>query len=96
VDDALLQATIEEELLVKLRIALTACRAENLTLSRDKVCWEQEISFAGYIIRDKGVFPDPKRTLRMASVHKFPAKSNMPPGSFLALVPEAAPSSFRG
>jgi hypothetical protein len=39
VNNALLQAPTEEELLVKLCIALTACRAGNLTLSREKVCW---------------------------------------------------------
>jgi hypothetical protein len=39
VDNTLLQAPTEEELLVKLRIALTACRAGHLTLSREKVCW---------------------------------------------------------
>jgi hypothetical protein len=33
VHDALLQAPTEEELLVKLRIALASCRAGNLTLS---------------------------------------------------------------
>jgi hypothetical protein len=59
VDDALLQALTEKELLVKLRIALTSCREGNLTLSREKVCWRQEISLTGYIIGDKGVFPDP-------------------------------------
>jgi hypothetical protein len=59
VNDALLQAPTEKELLVKLHIALTTRRAGNLTLSREKVCWGQEISFAGYIIGDKGVFPDP-------------------------------------
>jgi hypothetical protein len=53
VDDALLQAPTEEELLVKLCIALASCREGNLTLSREKVCWGQEISFAGYIIGDK-------------------------------------------
>jgi hypothetical protein len=74
VDNALLQAATEEELLVKLRIALTACRAGNLTLSRDKVCWGQEISFAGYIIGDKGVFPDPKRTVAIA---KFPVPPDL-------------------
>jgi hypothetical protein len=58
-DDALLQAPSEEELLVKFRIVLTSCREGNLTLSREKVCWGQEISFAGYIIGDKGVFTDP-------------------------------------
>jgi hypothetical protein len=60
VDDVLLQAATEEELLVKLRIVLTACRTGNLTLSQEKVCWGQEISFAGYIIGDKRVFPEPK------------------------------------
>jgi hypothetical protein len=58
-DVALLKAPTEEELLLKLRIALTSCREGNLTLSREKECWGQEISFAGYIIGDKGVFPDP-------------------------------------
>jgi hypothetical protein len=57
-----------------LRIALNACRTGNLTLSRDKVCWGQEISFAGYIIRDKEVFPDPKRTLAIA---KFPVPTDL-------------------
>jgi hypothetical protein len=38
VDDALQQAPTEEELLVKLRIALTACKTGNVTLSQEKVC----------------------------------------------------------
>jgi hypothetical protein len=74
VDDALLQAATEEELLVKLHIVLTDCRAGNLTLSRDKVCWGQEISFAGYIIVDKGFFPDPKRTMAIAN---FPVPTDL-------------------
>jgi hypothetical protein len=74
VDAALLQAPTEEELLVKLRIALNACRAGNLTLSRDKICWGQEISFARYVIGDKGFFPDPKRTLGIA---KFPVLTDL-------------------
>jgi hypothetical protein len=74
VDDALLQAPTEEELLVKLCIALTACRAGNFTLSREKVFWGQEISFAGYIIGDKGVFPDPKRTMSIAN---FPVPTDL-------------------
>jgi hypothetical protein len=59
VDDALLQAPTEKKLSVKLLMALTSCREGNLTLSREKVFREQEISFAGYVIGDKGVFPDP-------------------------------------
>jgi hypothetical protein len=74
VDDALLQAPTEKELLVKLRMALTSCREGNLTLSREKVCWGQEISFAGYVIGDKGVFPGPKRTMAIA---KFPVPTDL-------------------
>jgi hypothetical protein len=74
VDDALLQAPTEKELLVKLCIALTACQEGNLTLSREKVCWGQEMSFAGYVIGDKGVFPDPKRTMAIA---KFPVPTDL-------------------
>jgi hypothetical protein len=39
VDDSLLQAETEEELLSILRIALVACRKGNLTLSKDKIKW---------------------------------------------------------
>jgi hypothetical protein len=53
---------------------LTACREGNLTLSQDKVCWGQEISFAGYVIGDKGVFPDPKRTM---AIDNFPVPTDL-------------------
>jgi hypothetical protein len=74
VDDALLQAPTEKELLVKIHIALTACQEGNLTLSGEKVCWGQKISFAGYVIGDKGVFPDPMRTMAIA---KFPVPTDL-------------------
>jgi hypothetical protein len=60
--------------LIKLPIALTACNAGNLTLSREKVCWGQEMSFADYIIGDKGVFPNPKRTMAIAN---FPVPTDL-------------------
>ncbi len=74
VDDALLQAPTEKELIKKLRIALSACREGNLTLSRDKVSWGKEISFAGYIIGEKGVFPDPQRTM---AISNFPVPTDL-------------------
>jgi hypothetical protein len=84
VDDALLQAPTEKKLLVKLRMALTSCQEGNLTLSREKVCWGQKISFAGYVIGDKRVFPDPKRTMAIA---KFPVPTDLTPlRGFLGLV----------
>jgi hypothetical protein len=63
---------------------LASCRAGNLIISQEKVCWGQEINFAGYIIGDKGVFPDPKRTMAIAN---FPVPTDLTNLSgFLGLV----------
>jgi hypothetical protein len=70
VDDSLLQAETEEKLLIILQIALEACRKGNLTLSKDKIKWGQKIGFAGYIISNTGVYPDPARTL---AIRQFPS-----------------------
>jgi hypothetical protein len=74
VDDSLLQAETEEDLLSILRIALVACRKGNLTLSKDKIKWGQKIGFAGYIISNTGVYPDPARTL---AIRQFPVPKDL-------------------
>ena len=61
VDDALLQAPTKQAVLQKFRIALNCCRQHNLTLSRSKLHLGKEIGFAGYLIGEDGVKPDPKR-----------------------------------
>ena len=61
VDDALLQAPSFLILLDKLKIALDCCRRHNLTLSRSKLQLGTEIEFAGYLLGQGGVKPDPKR-----------------------------------
>jgi hypothetical protein len=74
VDNFLLQAETEDELLSILPIALVACRKGNLTLSRDKIKWGQKIGFAGYIISNKGVYPNPARTL---AIRQFPVPKDL-------------------
>ena len=74
VDDALLQADTEEELFANFRLACVAARAANLTLSRPKLVYGNRIEYAGYIISDKGVCPDPKR---LAAVADFPRPTDL-------------------
>jgi hypothetical protein len=74
VDHALLQAPTKEALQSHLRIALTACRAGNLTLNREKLLMGTSIPFAGYTISNGGVLPDPKRLLAVA---EFPVTKDI-------------------
>jgi hypothetical protein len=74
VDDLLLQAETEDELLSILHIALVACRKGNLTLSKDKIKWVQKIGFAGYITSNTGVYPDPACTL---AIRQFPVPKDL-------------------
>jgi len=84
VDDALLQAETLEELCANFRLACTAARKHNLTLSRPKLCYGPKIHFAGYIISDQGVQPDPTR---LAAVSEFPAPTDLTSlRAFLGLV----------
>jgi hypothetical protein len=74
VDDSLLQAETEEDLLSILRIALVACFKVNLTLSKDKIKCGQKIGFAGYIISSTGVYPNPARAL---AICQFPVPKDL-------------------
>lgn len=84
VDDALLQAPTKQELLRNFKITLQCCRRHNLTLARRKVKMGQEISFAGYIISDGGVKPDPKRVVALTQFKR--PKDVTEVRSFLGLV----------
>jgi hypothetical protein len=74
IDDSILQAETEDELLSILRIALVACQKGNLMLSKDKIKWGQKIGFAGYIISNTGVYPNPARTL---AIRQFPVPKDL-------------------
>jgi hypothetical protein len=93
VDYWLLQVETEGELLSILRIALVACRKGNLTLSKDKIKWGQKIGFAGYIMSNTLLYPDPARTHFSDSPISHPKRSifikrfsraSKPIGTFLA------------
>lgn len=73
VDDCLLQAETETELLRRFRIALTCARTGKLTLSKPKVSMGSEIEYAGYIFSSLGIRPDPKR---LAAIKDFPAPTD--------------------
>ena len=69
VDDTLIQAPSKPLALQRLRKLFLACREGNLTLARAKLMMGQELPFAGYIIGEKGVKPDPRRT---SAISHFP------------------------
>lgn len=69
VDDALLQAATYDELMRKFELMLQCCRKGNLTLSKSKIEIGTKINFAGYIISDTGVEPDPNR---LKAISEFP------------------------
>ena len=84
VDDGLLQAPTQKDLLISFRQILECCRKSNLTLSRPKLRMGQSVSFAGYELTKDGVKPDNKRT---DAIRKFPAPTNITElRSFLGLV----------
>ena len=74
VDDGLLQAPTQRDLLVAFRQVLECCRKSNLTLSRPKLQMGHSVEFAGYEITKDGVKPDPKRT---DGISKFPVPTNI-------------------
>ena len=84
VDDGLLQAPTERDLLEKFELVLECCRKSSLTLSRKKLEMGQSVTFAGHIISSDGVKPEPRRT---DAIRKFPRPTNVSEmRSFLGLV----------
>ena len=67
VDDVLLQAATEEELYKKLEEVVKRCAEWNITLSSKKIQMGSSVKFAGFIVTDKGVLPDPARLSALAS-----------------------------
>ena len=84
VDDGLLQASTEQDLLVQFKLVLECCRKSNLTLSKSKLQMGRSVVFAGHTISDKGVQPEPRRT---EAIKHFPRPTNVSElRSFLGLV----------
>ena len=61
VDDTIIWADNEEDLVIRTRTVLEQCKANNITISRKKFEMGKEIEFAGHIISDSGIKPDEKK-----------------------------------
>jgi hypothetical protein len=62
VDDTLVQAPTTESLYERAREVLRRCREHGITISLKKLQAGKEISFAGYLVGQDGIKPDPERT----------------------------------
>jgi|GEM_PF-2645699 len=69
VDDVLIWASTPQELIQRAETIAERCRDMNIVLSKKKLCFGTSMSFAGYIVSDKGVGPDPAR---VEALKKFP------------------------
>ena len=58
VDDILIWAETEEELMERTRIILNRCKEHNITISRKKLELGTELGFAGHIVSHNGIRPD--------------------------------------
>jgi hypothetical protein len=69
VDDCLVQAKDEEDLVPKLRIFFEAARQGNMKFSRKKLQLGSQVEFGGYLITKKGMVPLPKK---VAAIINYP------------------------
>ena len=73
VDDILVWASTPSELESRLTSILQRCEKLHVTLSLSKFHIDNTLKFAGCVISDKGVFPDPDR---ISALPKFPVPSD--------------------
>ena len=74
VDDTLIWAATEEELLERTRIVLQRCKENNITISLKQLEMGSEIKFAGHIVSSKGIRPDENK---FAATQQFPTPRNI-------------------
>ena len=74
VDDTLIWAETETELLDRARIFLTHCKENNITISQKKLELSNRIKFAGHIISDECFRPDNEK---YAAIAQFPEPKNL-------------------
>ena len=84
VDDIIVWAPSLETLQSNLRCVLDKCRQNNITISERKLELGSTVRFAGHIVSDAGIRPDPER---LASLANFPRpKDTSSLNSLLGLV----------
>jgi len=74
VDDILVEAPDIETLSTRIREVLTRCKQHKIIISRKKFQVGTKIKFAGYVVSDKGILPDPEKT---AAIADFPTPTDL-------------------
>jgi len=88
VDDTIIWADTFEQLLKRVRIVMERCRKYNITISKKKLEIAEKITFAGFVISENGISPDPEQT---KAISNFPAPKNVSElRSFLGMVNQLA------
>ena len=72
VDDTIIWADNEENLVIGTRTVLERCKDNNITILQKKFKMGNEIEFAGHIISDTGIRPNEKK---LAAIKQFPTPS---------------------
>ena len=73
-DNTIIWATTEQELLERTRIVLQWCKENNITISQKKLELSKKIKFAGHVILDEGYGPDNDKFTAIAN---FPHLTNL-------------------
>ena len=73
VDDILVAAPTEQELLRRVGLVLEGCRTKGITISHRKLEVDQEIKFAGFVVNGDGVKPNPEK---LEGIMSFPVPTN--------------------
>ena len=74
VDDGITCATDLMQLETRMRGLLEACKEYNIILSRKKFLINHKVPFAGHIVGDSGISPDPEK---IKAIKDFPAPTNV-------------------
>lgn len=74
VDDILVYASTIEELYERVETVLNKCNESGITLSKKKTQIGKSVNFAGFIISDEGIAPDPAK---VKSIANFPTPRNV-------------------
>ena len=74
VDDILVQARTQDELLVRLRAVLSRCREHGIYISMRKLQFGQSVKYAGHIVDEIGVRPDPEK---LAAIRDFKSPTDL-------------------
>ena len=68
VDDLLIHAKTEKELMQRIRKVLEALREHKITLSKKKFKISNKVKFAGMVLSDTGIKPDPERITALTNL----------------------------